>query len=201
MGLKPQNPDPVTHFLQQGLTSWTFSSSATIWWLSIQIHEPLGTILIQTTTSALVLCPRTTYLSLYGLLKYTFIDLGKEGRRRAAYAVLEIRSHLRPVSYTSVSEWCEAGSVSLLQPPQPPLYVGPHTAAPSQPRDVRACGTAVGAEQERKCCHIWGHFHLRLELLRTDQISVPKSRKVNAHKQPLDLWRVTVSQIWYNISS
>lgn len=119
-----------------------------------------------------------------------------------AYAVLEIRSHLHStVSYTSVSEWYEAGSVSPLQPPQPPLSVGPHTAAPSQPRDARASGTVVEAEREGKYCQMQGRFHLRLGLLRTNQISVPKSRKVKGYRQPLDLGRDTVSQIWYKTSS
>lgn len=41
---------PVTHFLQYGHTSKPFSNSAIHWWLSIQICEPMGAILIQTTT-------------------------------------------------------------------------------------------------------------------------------------------------------
>ena len=33
--LKPQNPPLVTHFLQQGHTSYFFPNSVTPWWLSI----------------------------------------------------------------------------------------------------------------------------------------------------------------------
>ena len=46
--LKPQSLPLMTHFLQKGHTS-VLSNSSTPWWLSIQIVELLGAILIRAT--------------------------------------------------------------------------------------------------------------------------------------------------------
>ena len=48
--LKPQNPQPVTHFLQQGHTysNEAITNSVTPWRQSIQTCEPMGVIFSQT---------------------------------------------------------------------------------------------------------------------------------------------------------
>lgn len=48
--LKAQSPPPVTHLLRQGHTSYTFPNSFTNGGSSIQTCEPMGVMLMQTTT-------------------------------------------------------------------------------------------------------------------------------------------------------
>ena len=47
--LNPQSPTPVTNFLQQPhlLSLLILSNSATLWWLNIQIYEPVGPFLFK----------------------------------------------------------------------------------------------------------------------------------------------------------
>lgn len=51
---KPQSPRPVTHLLQQGYPSFSFLNISTNWEPIIQIHEPMGAMLVRTTSNTRV---------------------------------------------------------------------------------------------------------------------------------------------------